>query len=206
MTPPVLWMRHGTCTDGLRHPRAHARPDSPLTTQGALEAETTARNLRSHAEPPTLVIPSPLRRAHHTAAIAANSLGARLGKPIDAFTEWKAPYCALGRTPDEYPDNYRAWRQQRAHKSDSALPGGESLRAFTDRALNAATTADEHATEHGPVLIVSHRLLIGAVAVLHLGRRDPIDIFDCAKGFRLDPAQLWAPPRENANDEGRPPP
>ena len=201
MTPSVLWMRHGTCADGLQRPQAHARPDSPLTTQGAVEAEATARRLRTGGEPPTLVLPSPLRRARQTASITARVLGAQLAEPVTAFAEWHAPYRVLGRTPDEYPHEYRAWRWQRVHEPDSVLPGGESLRAFTNRARNVTAVADELATDHGPVLIVSHRLLIGAVAALYLGHHTLADIFDCAKGFRLDPAHLWTPRLGNADEQ-----
>jgi broad specificity phosphatase PhoE len=206
MTPAVLWMRHGTCADGLHRPQAHARPDSPLTTQGAVEAEAAARHLRSGCEPPTLVVPSSLRRARQTASITARVLGAQLAEPVAAFAEWHAPHCVLGRAPDEYPYAYRAWRWQRAHEPDSVLPGGESLHAFTNRVRDAIAAAGELATDHSRILIVSHRLLIGAVAALHLGRHTPADIFDCAKGFRLDPAHLWAPPRESADEQGRSPP
>ncbi|GAB3209131.1 hypothetical protein GCM10027294_22290 [Marinactinospora endophytica] len=188
-----MWMRHGTCEDGLKRPHAHPRPDSPLIFKGAVEVEMTAHSLRSHYEPPALVIPSPLRRARQTAAIVASTLGARLGAPIGAFTEWIAPKCVLGRTPEEYPDDYRAWRNQRAQNTQCALPGGESLHAFSSRAQSAATIAGDLAFRHGPVLIVSHRLLIGAVAALHIGSRDPVAVFDFAKDFHLDPSRLWAP-------------
>jgi probable phosphoglycerate mutase len=41
------------------------------------------------------------------------------------------------------------------------------------------------------VLIVSHRLLIGAVAALHQGYQHPAEIFRYAKGFHLGPTRLW---------------
>jgi len=197
MNPAVLWMRHGTSDDGLCRPRAHARPGSPLTIGGAVEAELTARELRKHHWQPTVVVASPLGRARQTAAIVARVLDTRLAEPIRAFAEWRAPDCVLGRAPNQYPPDYIAWREQRARNPDSALPGGESLRAFAERAHEAVTTAHDLAAEHGPVLIVSHRLLIGAVAGLHRGYRHPADIFNFASDFRLAPAHLWAaPPRE----------
>lgn len=196
MTPAALWMRHGTCDDGLCRPGAHARPGSPLTVAGTVEAESTARELHNHCWHPALIASSPLRRARQTAAIVARASDTRLAEPISAFTEWRAPRCVLGLAPSQYPPDYITWRQQRADNPDSALPGGESLRAFTERALEAATIAGDLATEHGPVLIVSHRLLIGAVAALHDGYRHPADIFGYASDFRLAPAQLCAPPRE----------
>lgn len=194
MTPAALWIRHGTCDDGLCRPGAHARPSSPLTVAGTVEAELTARELHSHRWQPALIASSPLRRAQQTAAIVANALNTRLAEPISAFAEWRAPYCVLGLAPSQYPPDYIAWREQRAYNPDSALPGGESLRAFAERALEAATLAHDLATEHGPVLIVSHRLLIGAVAALRQGHRHPADIFGYASDFRLAPAQLWAAP------------
>ncbi|MGW5052354.1 histidine phosphatase family protein [Actinokineospora sp. NPDC004072] len=196
MTPAALWMRHGTCDDGLCRPGAHARPDSPLTIAGTVEAELNARELHKHRWQPALIASSPLRRARQTAAIVARASDTRLAEPISAFAEWRAPHCVLGLASNQYPPDYITWRQQRADNPDSALPGGESLRAFAERALEAATIAGDLVTEYGPVLIVSHRLLIGAVAALHLGYRHPADIFGCASDFRLAPAQLWAPPRE----------
>ncbi|MGI9001213.1 MAG: histidine phosphatase family protein [Pseudonocardia sp.] len=194
MTPAALWMRHGTCDDGLCRPGAHARPDSPLAVVGIVEAELTARELHTHRWQPVLIASSPLRRAQQAAAIVAAALDTRLAEPISAFAEWRAPHCVLGLAPSQYPPDYIAWRNERAHNPDSALPGGESLRAFAERALEAATTARDLAAEHGPVLIVSHRLLIGAVAALHHGYRHPADIFGYASDFRLAPAHLWAAP------------
>lgn len=197
MNPAVLWMRHGTSEDGLCSPAAHARPSSPLTIGGGVEAELTAHELREHRWQPTLIVASPLRRAQQTAAIVSGVLGTRPAEPIIAFAEWRAPDCVLGRAPTQYPPGYIAWREQRARNPDSVLPGGESLRAFAERAHEAATIAHDHATEHGPVLVVSHRLLIGAVAALYRGYRQPGEIFGYASDFRLAPAHLWAaPPRE----------
>ncbi len=195
MNPAVLWMRHGTCDDGLCHPGAHARPDSPLTIGGIVEVELTARELHKHRWQPTLVASSPLRRARQTASIVASTLGARLAQPVAAFAEWRAPHCVLGRTAPQYPPDYLIWREQRARELDSTLPGGESLRAFAERALDAAI-ARGLAAENGPVLIVSHRLLIGAIAALHLGYQHPADLFGFTSDFHLAPAHLWAPPRE----------
>lgn len=192
MKPAALWMRHGTCDDGFRRPEAHARPGSPLTIAGAAEAELAARNLHEHHWQPQLIVSSPLRRARQTASIVAGALDTCLAEPISAFAEWQAPHCVLGRTPSQYPPDYITWREQRANKPDSALTGGESLGAFTQRARDAAAIANALTTENGPVLIVSHRLLIGAVAALQRGHQDPGDIFSYARNFRLAPAQTWA--------------
>lgn len=194
MNPTALWMRHGTCNDGLCRPGAHARPGSPLTIAGTVEGEVTARELHKHRWQPALIGSSPLRRARQTATLVAEMLDCRLADPISAFAEWRAPHCVLGLAPGQYPPDYSAWRNQRAYNPDSALPGGESLRAFAERAHEATTIARDLVIEHGPVLIVSHRLLIGAMAALHRGDHHPTDIFGYASDFRLRPAGLWAPP------------
>jgi probable phosphoglycerate mutase len=193
----VVWMRHGTCDDGLCRPGSHARPGSPLTLAGSIEAELTARRLAERRWKPALVATSPLRRAHLTAAIVARALDTQLASPAAVFVEWQAPHCVLGLAPANYPPEYLAWRNQRDHQPHSALPGGESLRAFADRAIEADAVARVLAAKHGPILIVSHRLLIGAVAALRAGHRDPAVAFRLASDFRLPPAQLWAPPEEN---------
>ncbi|MGH3864108.1 histidine phosphatase family protein [Actinokineospora sp.] len=194
MTPAALWMRHGTCDDGLCRPLAHARPGSPLTIAGTVEAELTANELYTHRWRPVLIASSPLRRARQTAAIVASTLDTRLAEPIGALAEWQAPHSVLGLAPNQYPPDYITWRKQRAHNPDSALPGGESLRAFADRAQEAENIAHSLAAEHGQVLIVSHRLLIGAVAALHHGYSHSVDVFGYASDFRLAPAHLWAAP------------
>lgn len=196
MTVTALWMRHGTCHDGIIRPTAHARPGSPLTVAGTVEAELAARELQKHRWQPALITSSPLRRARQTAVVAADTLGAHLTDPIGVFAEWRAPDCVLGRAPGQYPPDYVTWRERRERDPDSALPGGESLRAFAERAAEATTIAHALVTEHGPVLIVSHRLLIGAVAALHQGYQHPAEIFNYAKDFRLDPTHLWLASRE----------
>ncbi|WP_418153954.1 phosphoglycerate mutase family protein [Actinoalloteichus caeruleus] len=196
MTPATLWMRHGTCDDGLRRPGAHARPGSPLTIAGTVEAELAVRDLHIHHWQPALIASSPLLRARQTASIVARAWDTRLAGPISVFTEWRAPHCVLGLAPTQYPTEYITWRRQRTNNPVSALPGGESLQAFAERALEAAALAGDLATEHSRVLIVSHRLLIGALAALYRGYRHPADIFGYASDFHLAPAQLWEPPRE----------
>lgn len=195
----VVWMRHGTCDDGLCRPKAHARPGSPLTLAGVVETELTARRLTERGWKPPLIASSPLRRAHQTAAIVARVLDSQLAPPPAVFAEWRAPHCVLGRTPADYPPEYLTWRTHRDHHPGSALPGGESVRAFADRAAEADAVATVLAAKHGSVLIVSHRLLIGAVAAVHAGHRDPAIVFRHASDFCLPPAHLWAPRREGTH-------
>lgn len=191
MAGVVIWMRHGSCADG--HPLskiAHARFDSPLTPNGIQEAYARAYRLRAACPRPVYVTSSPLPRARHTAEIVADVLSVPLRPAEDTFSEWRAPSCVLGLTPAEYPAEYRAWRQVRLSQPDSALPGGESLAAFARRAKRAIDVAGQ-AEDASPLLVVSHRLLIGAVAAIRLGHRNPPAIFTHAVGFALAPAEPW---------------
>jgi phosphohistidine phosphatase len=64
-----------------RHARAAAGdPDElrPLTAEGKDEAHRLAKRLASRAEPPTLVLSSPLFRARQTAEAIAEATGAEL--------------------------------------------------------------------------------------------------------------------------------
>ncbi|MBQ0928617.1 histidine phosphatase family protein [Saccharopolyspora endophytica] len=199
MNTTTLWIRHGTCEDGLYRPSAHARPSSPLTSQGAREAELAAHKLCEQDWRPALILSSPLPRARQTATILTRSMSSmdlEIADLSSMFAEWRAPDCVVGLAPAQYPPDYIAWRQQRTSHPESSLPGGESLRAFAQRAADATTIAEDLEAKHGQVLIVSHRLLIGAVAALHHGHRDPAGIFTSASAFQLAPAHTWAPSRK----------
>jgi broad specificity phosphatase PhoE len=179
MTGPVLWMRHGTCNDGLGRPAAHARPDSSLTLLGGVECRRTALRLDKDERRPSLILSSPLPRAQQSAAIVAAVLGLPSAEVEPLVTEWRAPDCVLGLARDEYPTEYQHWREHRAHDIDSALPGGESLRSFAIRAAEAMRVTASRADGRF-ILVVSHRLLIAAVAALVQGHRDPAVIFASA--------------------------
>lgn len=195
MSDAAIWMRHGTCRDGLHQPPIHARPDSQLTHVGAAQAGLAAADLRRLPVRPNLVVSSTLRRAVETATVVATVLHAATAAPAPAFDEWRAPDCVLGLASERYPDPYVRWRQQRDLRPNSALPGGESIREFAERAAEAAGLAQELAIEHGAIVIVSHRLLIGAVAGLNQGIRNPAHLFRFATEFPLAPAGRWRPKR-----------
>jgi probable phosphoglycerate mutase len=194
MSTTATWMRHGTCADGLFRPAAHARPESPLTAAGKQEVELAALRLRSGSAEVAIVTSSPLIRARQTAAVVAQGLNSRLAEPFDVFAEWHAPDCVLGLAPHEYPAAYLDWRVRRATDPDSALLGGESLTDFAARAVDATALATLLTEIHGQVIIVSHRLIIGAVAAFYSGLQHPAEVFEAAADFRLRPAHLWPTP------------
>jgi broad specificity phosphatase PhoE len=191
MNGQILWIRHGLCRDGLCRPRAHARPDSPLTIRGILQVLAKARELRDRDLRPNLVLTSPLPRALMSAKILAEVLQSPLAAPTSLFAEWRAPDCVLGVDAESYPSEYREWREQRFRNPETALPGGESLTALMRRARSALSLAQEEAGRHGPTLIVSHRVLIGAIAAVTLGVTSPQETFSAASSFSLEPATVW---------------
>lgn len=181
----LIWMRHGTCYDGVQEPTIHARPDSPLTALGRVEALAAADRLAAAGLRPAVVVSSPLPRAAATAAIVASQLGVTLGEPHPLFAEWAAPYCVRGLGPAEYPPEYLDWQRRRTSEPDLALPGGESLHALHQRAVAARTHAYKLADRFSRVLVVSHKVLIGSVAVLDQDVSDPVTAFEFARAFPL---------------------
>ncbi|MCI4063461.1 phosphoglycerate mutase family protein [Micromonospora sp. R77] len=186
----TLWIRHGTSLDGITIPHAHARPDTPLTARGAAQIAATAHVLRDRGVRPAIVLTSPHPRAATSAEILAALLGVPLAAPNPLYAEWRAPDCVLGKGPDEYPSEYQTWRTHRLRDPDSTLAGGESLTAFYERAMAAATVLG-HPVEGNIALIVSHRVLIGAVAAITAGASRPQDVFQAARRFMLEPAGIW---------------
>lgn len=187
MTCTILWMRHGTCADGYQRPDAHARRTSLLTRRGARQVTQTAQTLTTAGD---AIASSTLVRARSSARIVAEHTGLILLRAHSVLDEWRAPTCVLGRAPAQYPDAYEDWRLRRGQHPDEALPGGESLTAFRDRALEALDTAERLAHDHGQLVVVSHRLLIGAVTALCSGTHDAAEVFEAARTFTLEPAAL----------------
>lgn len=204
MIGAVHWIRHGTCLDGLSRPRAHARPDSPLTPLGMIGLLDTARTLADLGERPCLVLSSPLPRATSSAHLLATAWGAPVAHPRAMFSEWRAPTCVLGRCPEEYPTEYRQWRARRNRDPDAVLPGGESLRSLARRSRLALATARAIADRQGTIAVVSHRVLIGCVRALAQTSHTPQELFTRACQIDLPSAGIWsdryraAPSPENA--------
>lgn len=192
MIPNLAWMRHGTCEDGVRRPDAHARPESRLSPRGQRQAARTAKELIDSGITDGVVTSSTLIRARSTAQIFADITGLTLLSPNPLFDEWRAPTCVLGRAPAQYPDAYLDWRLVRSTRPETALPGGESLVDLSRRAGDALTEA-LLLTEQAPfAIVVSHRLLIGAVVARRNGDTDPAKTFEHARNYALPPAAFAA--------------
>lgn len=186
----VVWMRHGLSADAVARPGAHARPDAALHPDGYEAIAATAAAMADLGV--TVVLTSPLRRARATADRVAAALGNRHVIPLDELVEWRAPTCVLGLAPADYPPDYLGWKQVRAGQPDACLPGGESLSAFAARTGHAASRVTTFADAMGAtVLVVSHKLVIGAVAARAAGITEPGAVFDAAGAFDLPPAGWW---------------
>lgn len=80
----------------------------------------------------------------------------------------------IGHTPDTYPAEYRAWREQRAAAPSLACGDGESLTELCDRASRcAAYLAEVRRGRNGDVLAVSHSVLLSALTCLDTRSQNP---------------------------------
>lgn len=159
-------IRHAQDDSTLSTPGFHPWPESPLTQHGIENARAAAAAIRADYAG---IVYSPIHRAKQTAELLATGSGLPLLTDVSSLSEWRPPSCVYGKTPDEYDDAYRAWRHDRAADPALAYQDGESLLALHERAASAIAKLKELAAEHGPLLAVSHRVLLGVLTNLELG-------------------------------------
>ncbi|WP_078593773.1 histidine phosphatase family protein [Streptomyces sp. NRRL S-920] len=119
--------------------------------------------------PQTGIVTSPLSRARQTAAIIAHVRNLPIVATSGLLAEWRAPSVVLGRTPATYPPAYRAWRQHRLTNPSLRFEDGESLTNLHTRASHCAEFLRRNAQKHGPLLAVSHKLLLSVLTRLAEG-------------------------------------
>ncbi|MDT9683708.1 histidine phosphatase family protein [Streptomyces sp. TRM76323] len=159
-----IWlMRHGIY-EGHR-PGYHAPPEAALTPEGRDQIH------RSLPLPDgiTAIVTSPIPRAHQTAETVAHLTGLPIVAASDLLAEWRAPHMVLGHTPSTYPLAYRTWRERRLTHPSLSCEDGESLTDLHTRARLCAAFLHRTAQEHGPLLAVSHTLLLGVLTHLTEG-------------------------------------
>lgn len=147
----LLLLRHGQ-TELSRQRRYSGRGNPELTEAGRSQAADAARYLASKGGIDA-VVTSPLRRAHDTAAAAADALGLPVRVDDDLietdFGEWEG--LTFAEAAERHPDLHGRWLR------DTGLrpPGGES---FDDVAGRVQRARDRIVADHGPatVLVVSH--------------------------------------------------
>lgn len=150
----IVWLRHGETA--LNAARIMQPADTPLSPRGRAQAAAVAR--RVAALRPAALLTSDLPRARQT----ADALAAATGLPlqVDArlqerdFGDWRGrPLDSLAVGPLSL---------------EAAPPGGESMAAFLARAADAWALATRwRARLDGPLVVVSHGLLIQAVLRAH---------------------------------------
>lgn len=156
-----IWlMRHGAY-EGHR-PGHHAPHEAALTEEGR---DQTRRSLPLPNDI-TAIVTSPLPRARQTATLIAQLTGLPIVAMSGLLAEWRAPSIVLGRTAETYPPAYRAWRTRRLTNPTLRCEDGESLTDLHTRATHCAAFLHHTAQRHGPILAVSHTLLLGTL--LHL--------------------------------------
>lgn len=162
----LAFVRHGQ-TRANRSGLLQGRVDLPLTDLGRAQGRQLAAALAP--EQPVRVITSPLVRARDTAAAIAELASVELevdDRLVELdYGEWEQrPYLEVGS------DEWTRWRSDR----DFAPPGGESLRAVTER---VASFCEEHLTpgvpDEGLVVAVSHVSPIKAAVTWALDVEEP---------------------------------
>ncbi|WP_030076886.1 histidine phosphatase family protein [Streptomyces baarnensis] len=159
-----IWlMRHGAY-EGHR-PGHHAPHEAALTADG----RDGVRRSLPLPEGVTAIVTSPIPRARQTASLIAHLTGLPIVATSGLLAEWRAPSIVLGRTAETYPPAYRAWRARRLGHPSLRCEDGESLTDLHTRARHCAAFLHHTAQRHGPVLAVSHTLLLGVLTHLAEG-------------------------------------
>ncbi|AZS70582.1 phosphoglycerate mutase [Streptomyces lydicus] len=159
-----IWlMRHGAY-EGHR-PGYHAPHEAALTPEG----RDQVRRSLPLPDGITAIVTSPVLRARQTAALVAHLTGLSIVATSGLLAEWRAPSIVLGRTSDTYPPAYRAWRARRLVNPTLRCEDGESLTDLHARARVCAAFLHHTAQKHGPVLAVSHTLLLGVLTHIREG-------------------------------------
>lgn len=137
MTAPVatelLFIRHGE-TDWNRQQRFQGQIDVPLNATGHAQAQRLAARLA--AEPFDAFFTSDLTRARETAAPLALAWG-RQPDTVPGLREQSFGVLEGLDVPTIKQQHAALWQEWLEHRADFALPGGESLRQFHARVLQA---------------------------------------------------------------------
>lgn len=150
----IVWLRHGETA--LNAARVMQPADTPLSARGLAQARAAAARLR--ALRPAAILASDLPRARQT----AEAVAAATGLPVSLDRSLRERDFGLLRG--------RAWDTLGFDPSalQEAPEGGESMADFHARASAAwALAVAQRRTLGGPLLVVSHGLLIHAALQRH---------------------------------------
>lgn len=160
----VHLVRHGE-TEWNRDGRCQGITDIPLTEKGRQQAETLGRVFVTKR--PSLILSSPLQRAHDTAVRIAQPHGLPI-ETIAALQEWDQgdlEGLTGAQLLSDHTTFFHRWQQ------DPALtppPGGETLQALQSRAWPIINQLRERIFD-GPIVVVSHTMTIATILCAALG-------------------------------------
>ena len=176
----VLLIRHGRTAANAGGLLAGWTPGVDLDETGVAQAAALGRRIADLAL--AAIVSSPLERCRQTAAAV---LGTRTGQRVESedrlgechYGDWTGKELkALAKDP--------LWRVVQAHPSGVTFPGGESMRAMQDRAVDVVREVDARLGEDAVWVAVSHGDVIKAVLAdamgLHLDQFQRLVVDPCS--------------------------
>ena len=147
-----VFIRHGE-TDWNRQQRFQGQTDVPLNPAGLVQAAHLARRLGP--ERADVLISSDLERARQTAAPLASAWGLQptLAPGLREQHFGVLEGLDVPTIKVQHPDLWARWLE---HRADFALPGGESLRQFHTRVLEAVRGLASAAGPGRTLAVVTH--------------------------------------------------
>ncbi|PUA79341.1 histidine phosphatase family protein [Nocardioides currus] len=182
----VILVRHGRSTANTSGVLAGRLPGVRLDDHGLAQAEAVGERLA--AVRLAAAVTSPLERCRQT----ARAIVAQQAAPPGLTTDRKLSECDYGEwqgRPIKDLAKEALWKVVQQQPSAAAFPGGESMRAMQDRAVEAVRRHDRLVEEqHGPGavwLAVSHGDVIKSILADALGTH--LDLF---QRIHVDPASV----------------
>jgi probable phosphomutase (TIGR03848 family) len=180
----VILVRHGRSTANASGVLAGRLPGVKLDDRGHEQATATGARLAQVRL--AVAVTSPLERCKQT----ARAITAQQAAPLTLTSERKLSECDYGAwqgRPIKDLAKEPLWKIIQSQPSAATFPGGESMRAMQDRAVEAVRRHDRLVEEeHGPGavwLVVSHGDVIKAILADALGTH--LDLF---QRIHVDPA------------------
>ena len=174
----VYLVRHGETP--LNAAGVIQRPDTPLSERGVIQAERVARRLAPVGV--ERILTSDHARAHST----AKAIAATTGAPVEIEPLLRERHFGVhrGSAYDSLDVDIFA--------RDYAPPGGESAMEFEAR-VGDAWAAVRDAAARGPIAVVSHGLVCGALVRGHLVVAPGIDV-EAARWVNASVTEIEAAP------------
>lgn len=187
--PTVILLRHGRTTANASGVLAGRLPGTRLDATGEQQAETAAARLA--VVPLAALVSSPQERCQQTAGYVVRAIAASREEPA-LLTDDGLAECDYGEWQGRALKDLAGedlWKVVQRQPSAAEFPGGESLRAMQQRAVDAVRRRDQQiAADHGPGavwLAVTHGDIVKAVLADALGMH--LDLF---QRLHADPASL----------------